>query len=245
MAETKFEMKVKQAIKPIEEICDTLLSCTKSELSKGIDKVDTKELGEVLDGIKDMCEAKEKVVKALYYTTIGSAMEENADEYGETWDEDGLMRKGYRGQPRSKTSGRFMSRGDGRRSYDEKMMMDDTTRSYRPDYDRDMDRVAMDRMYYTNGMTTTASMNGNSNRNYDGNMNRSYDSRMERARRNYEEHMQKHDNSEAGKKKEAELLSELIDSATEVMMMYKPEMDNATKTMMSKKLTNAGSKIMQ
>lgn len=243
MAETKIEMKVEQEIKPLKELCEKMVSIVKSELEKGADKVDAKELGYAMDMIKDLAEAKKNTVEACYKMQIMSAMEENADDYGETWDEEGPMRKGYRGQPRSKTSGRYMSRDDGRRSnggrygYEDKMMMDDSTRSYRPDYDRDMDRVAMDRMYYTNGMSN----GGNSN----GNMNRGYDSRMERARRNFEEHMQKHDASDMGKKKEMELLGELIDSATEVMMAYKPEMDSATKTMMSKKLSNAGAKVMQ
>lgn len=105
MEKSMFEMKVKEAIKPMEEICDILTSCTKAELSKGIECVDTKELGEVLDGIKDMCEAKEKVVKALYYSTIGTAMEENADDYGETWNENGKMY--YRGRRRD-SMGRYM-----------------------------------------------------------------------------------------------------------------------------------------
>lgn len=243
MAETKFEMKVKEAIKPIEEICDTLLSCTKSELSKGIDKVDTKELGEVLDGIKDMCDAKEKVVKAMYYTEIGSAMEENADDYGETWDEEGPMRKGYNSR-RYPSSGRYASKGHGMRyGYEDRMMHDD----------RDMDRMN-GRMYYTEARNvpdvanemrqyTDSGRGGNyyENRNY----TEMGASRMERARRNYEEHMKKHDTSDAGKKKEMELLENFIDSATEVMMAYKPEMDSATKTMMSKKLSNAGAKVMQ
>ena len=94
--ELKFEMKVKDAIKPIDEICEKLVSCTKSQLDKGINEIDSNELGEVLDGIKDMCESKEKIVKALYYTTIGSAMEENAADYGETWDENG-PKKYYKG----------------------------------------------------------------------------------------------------------------------------------------------------
>ena len=90
--ESQFELKVKDAIKPIDEICEKLVSCTKSQLDKGINEIDSHELGEVLDGIKDMCESKEKIVKALYYTTIGSAMEENVDNYGETWDENGYKK---------------------------------------------------------------------------------------------------------------------------------------------------------
>ena len=99
-------------IKNIHCIIEKLAETTKVELDKGIENVDTKEMGEVADIIKDLAEAE-------YYAKISKAMDEA--EYGEDYDYRGAFdeyeRKGYRGQPRSKTSGRFMRRGDGRRSY--------------------------------------------------------------------------------------------------------------------------------
>ena len=105
----------------MHNMIEKLTKCAEMEFEKGVENVDTKEMGEVVDIIKDLAEA-------MYYRTLVVAMEDN--EYGEDYDEYGPMedgRRGYRGQPRSKTSGRYMSIGDGRRSnrgrrgYDEPM----------------------------------------------------------------------------------------------------------------------------
>lgn len=99
------------------------------------------------------------------------------EEYGM---EEEDARRFYRGQPRSRTSGRFMSRGDGRRrGYEEppylhmpldyRMDMEDYT-AYPPEYWRDMDR-GMGKMYYTDG-GSGGSYGGNSggNSGQSGNM---------------------------------------------------------------------------
>lgn len=142
-------------IKMMHEMIEKLTECAKHEIDKGIETVDTKEMGEVTDIIKDLAEA-------MYYRTLVEAMKES--EYGEDYDEYGPMddgRRGYRGQPRSQ-SGRFMSRGDGRRSnrgrggrrgYEDEMYYPMTTEMYNMpiDYLRDMDRETMNRMYYSGG----------------------------------------------------------------------------------------------
>lgn len=102
------------------------------------------------------------------------------EEYGM---EEEDARRFYRGQPRSRTSGRFMSRGDGRRNnsgrrgYEEafipmdyRMDMEDYT-AYPPEYWRDMDRKGMNRLYYTDG-GSGGSYGGNSggNSGQSGNM---------------------------------------------------------------------------
>lgn len=139
---------------------EKLSEVAKCELDKGIENVDTKEMGEVAEIIKELSEAE-------YYAKISKAMDEA--EYGEDYDYMGAYdeheRKGYRGQPRSQ-SGRFMSRGDGRRSnrgrsgrrgYEDMMMYDE-------DWDemermRDMDRV-YGRMGYSG--SGSGSMGGSS-----------------------------------------------------------------------------------
>lgn len=141
-------------IKNIHDMVEKLTECAKYELDKGVENVDTKEMGEVAEIIKELCEAE-------YYAKISKAMDEA--EYGEDYDEEGPMqeRKHYRGQPRSRTSGRFMSRGDGRRSnrggrrgYEEPMYYDE---SMMPDeYERDMDREYMKRMYYSGGGSSSS-----------------------------------------------------------------------------------------
>lgn len=49
----------------LEELKSTLISCVCTEISKGIENVDTHELGEVIDMIKDISEAE-------YYCTLAS-----------------------------------------------------------------------------------------------------------------------------------------------------------------------------
>ena len=136
---------------------EKLTKCAEMELEKGVENVDTKEMGDVVDIIKDLAEA-------MYYRTLVVAMEDS--EYGEDYDEYGPMedgRRGYRGQARSKTSGRYMSRGDGRRSnrgrrgYEETMgdyeMTPEMYRMYSPEYYRDMDRMD-GKMYYTSNSSS-------------------------------------------------------------------------------------------
>lgn len=100
------------------------------------------------------------------------------EEYGM---EEEDARRFYRGQPRSRTSGRFMSRGDGRRRgyeeppylhmpYDYRYGMD----GYEPteaEHMRDLDRRSMNKMYYTDG-GSGSSYGGNSggNSGQSGNM---------------------------------------------------------------------------
>lgn len=121
-------------IKRMHEMIETLTEVAKCEIDKGIENVDTKEMGEVADIIKDLSEA-------MYYRTITVAMEDS--EYGVDYDWEG--RKGYRGQMRD-SKGRYMSRRRGympmMRDYDwDNMQMD-----------RDMDREH-GKMYYTEPMT--------------------------------------------------------------------------------------------
>lgn len=150
MAETKIGMKVEEETKYITKMCEKIGDAINHELDKGIEQVNTEELGEAVDMLKDLYEAKEKLVKACYYKQIMEAMEEHDFE-----DEEEIMdegRRGYRGQPRSE-SGRFMSRGDGRRSnrgrggrrgYEPDMMMydeDGEEMERMRDLDRDRGRM--------------------------------------------------------------------------------------------------------
>lgn len=57
----------------LEKIMEKLTMCVTMELEKGIDKVDTKELGEVIDMIKD-------ISKAIHYMGISEAMKEYSEE---------------------------------------------------------------------------------------------------------------------------------------------------------------------
>lgn len=200
--ETKIGIKLEEETKPIKKMCEKLMDAVNHELDKGIENIDTKELGEAIDMIKDLYEAKEKLVKSCYYKSVIEAMEEHDFEDEEEIMEDG--RRGYRGQPRSQ-SGRFMSRGDGRRSnrgrrrgYESPMMMwdDDTYEWEDMEYMRDMDRPR-GKMGYSgstggmsgsssSGMGGQSSMGGSSqggstgeNRGYSENNGGQYSSRMQ------------------------------------------------------------------
>ena len=60
----------------LKQMKDALMNCVQSQINGNLDKVDTHELGEVVDMIKDFAQA-------IYYCTIVEAMEdkEERDEY--------------------------------------------------------------------------------------------------------------------------------------------------------------------
>lgn len=159
--ETKIAIKLEEEAKPIKKMCEKLMDSINYELDKGIENVDTKELGEAIDMVKDLYEAKKEMYEACYYKQIMEAMEES--EYGKEYDEYGPMdseRRGYRGQPRSQ-SGRFMSRGDGRRNNRGRRGYDEMDYIMPIEWDdmeqmRDMDRN-YGKMYYSGGSSMGSS----------------------------------------------------------------------------------------
>lgn len=180
MHETKIEMKLEEEMKPLKKICETLEEAVKHEFEKGIECVNVEEMGEVIDMVKDVYEAKEKLIKGCYYKQILTAMEKAEEEekqdeksfikmmkeeYGMEDEEE--ARRFYRGQPRSRTTGRFMSRGDGRRSnsgrrsrrgYEEMPYMYMYPEMYggmTPEEMRDMD-LDMNRMYYSGSYSSNS-----------------------------------------------------------------------------------------
>ena len=167
-------------IKHIHEMIEKLAECSKMELEKGIENVDTKEMGEVAEILNELCEAE-------YFCTITKAMKES--EYGEEYDMNGPMeeRRYYRGRLRD-SMGRFKSR----RGYDEMIGYEEM---YPMEHYRDMDREH-GRMYYSSG-GGSGSSGGNSmsgsmgsgSRNYGGDSGmRDYrEGRSGQSRRSYME----------------------------------------------------------
>ena len=189
-------------IKMMHDMIEKLTECAKAEIDKkGIEEIDAGEFSKVTDMIKDLAEA-------MYYRTVTVAME----EYGEDdMGDEGRMY--YRGQPRSRTSGRFMKRGDGRRGYEDMMYYGDM------EHMRDMDRHDMHRMYYAG------------------------DSRSETARRGYMETKEMHrDNSPEAKQKKMRVLekyvTELGGDITDMIADASPEeramLKNKMQTLVSK-----------
>lgn len=69
-------------MKELADMKATLVSTLKSQLSN-IDTADTKEVGEVVDMIKDLAEAEKYCYEACYYKSVIEAMEEGEDDrYG-------------------------------------------------------------------------------------------------------------------------------------------------------------------
>lgn len=101
---------VMEKMKPIKELKEKLVDCFKSEIStKGLECIDTKEAGEVVDMIKDFSEAEKSCMEALYYQKVIEAMVSYDDKRYD--DEDSM---GYNPN-RSSSTGRYISRRSGGR----------------------------------------------------------------------------------------------------------------------------------
>ena len=236
-------------IKMMHNMIEKLTKCAEMEFEKGVENVDTKEMGDVVDIIKDLAEA-------MYYRTLVVAMEDS--EYGEDYDEYGPMedgRRGYRGQPRSKTSGRYMSRGDGRRSnrgrrgYDEPMgdyeMTPEMYRMYSPEYYRDMDRENYGKMYYSGGSSSSGNMSSHGGSMGGNSMTRdSREGRSGQSRKSYIEskEMHKGNTPEDKEAKRKELDKWLNDISTDIKELV-GEMTNEEKTVLKAKLNSLHSSI--
>ena len=72
-------------IKNIHSIIEKLSECAKCELDNGIESIDTKEMGEVAEIIKELCEAE-------YYAKVSKAMDEHDFDNAEE-----IMHEGRRG----------------------------------------------------------------------------------------------------------------------------------------------------
>ena len=214
---------------------EKLSECSKMEIDKGIENIDTKEMGEVADIIKDLAEAE-------YYAKISKAMDEA--EYGEDYDYMGAYdeheRKGYRGQPRD-SRGRYMSRR--RMGYEEPMrMMPEMNREHDAEYYRDMDKMD-GRMYYSSGNMggqSSSGMSGGSMGSQGGSREYS-DSRYENAKRGYQETKEMHKSGSTEDKqitmKEGEkMVNVILDEIEEMLQDAPAEMKSMVKSKVMTKM---------
>lgn len=238
-------------VKNIHSILEKLAECAKMEAEKGIEQLDTKEMGEVVDMIKDLSEAE-------YYSRIAVAMakaeedEKKEEEYilkslKEEYGEEDGERRFYRGQPRSKTSGRFMRRGDGRRSYTPYYhMTPEMYHEHEPEYYRDMDR-SEGRMYYTPGKADSAQNSSDNRRMGYGEVlfNDGSGTRYERAKRNYTETKELHKGNTAEDKqvKMKELEKYMSELGTDITEMIS-DASNEEKTLLKNKLQVLAQKVV-
>ena len=211
---------------------EKLSECTKCELDKGIESIDTKEMGEVAEIIKELCEAE-------YYAKVSKAMDEHDFDNAEEIMHEG--RRGYRGQPRD-SRGRYMRRG-----YDEMM--------YMPEMYRDMD--LMDgKMYYTsanrsqgsqgqsNGGSSMGSSNSGSMGYSDGMMRDNREGRSGQSRRSYLETKEMHKgNTQQDKDMKLKELDKYMNELSSDISEMIHDSSNEEKTMLKQKLNGLIQKI--
>lgn len=238
-------------IKRMHKIIETLTETALCELEKGVECVNTKEFGEVVDMIKDLAEAeyKARISKAMEKAEDEEEAEEKymmkrfKEEYG---DEEGERR--YYDDYRYKRSGRFAPKGRGsympRRGYEEPPyyhMSPEMYREHEPEWYRDMDRMS-GKMYYTE--TKMSENAGNLDRTFGG-MRDTREGRSGMSRRSYMEAKELHKGNTAEDKqhkmKELEkYMGELSGDITEMIS----DASNEEKTMLKSKLATLAQKIV-
>lgn len=234
-------------IKNIRCIEEKLAEAIRCEFDKGIENVNTSEMGKATDMLKDVAEAE-------YYARIAKAMEEAEKEDEESqkyilkqlkekYGEDDGRR--YYDNYRYMRTGRFAPKGRGtympRRGYEtpiEYHMTPEMYREHDPEYYRDMDRD-MGRMYYTD-----TGMRGNMGNSSRTGMRDGREGRSGMSRRSYMQTKEMHpDNSQESKQakmKELEkYMGELSGDITEMIAGA----SNEEKTMLKAKLQTLMQKI--
>lgn len=215
-------------IERIHKMIECLTEKALGELDKGVENVNTEEMGEAVDMIKDLCEAE---YKAVIVKSMKKADEEEEeynkellralkDEYGE----EGGRR--YYDEYRYKTTGRYAPKGKGtyvgRRGYEEPPY-------YHMYPERDMDRE-YGRMYYTEPTT--------------GSNMRMTESSYDRAKRNYTETKEMHKgNTQEDKEHKMKSLDSYAKELTSDITGMVADMTAEEKNLLRNKLSNLVSKI--
>ena len=197
---------------------EKLAECAEKQFDAGIENIDTAEMGQVVDMMKDLSEA-------MYYRELTKAMQEfDAEDVMEMLDRYGDGRKFY--DHYRYADGRFAPKGRGtyRRGYEEPPYYHMTPEMYRNmEQYRDMDRGS-GRMYYTE-----PSMSSDSSSHME--------SRYDMAKRNYTESKELHrgntpDDKEHKMKELEKYMREIGSDIAEVISDASPE----EKTLLKQKL---------
>lgn len=111
-----------EKLKDIVDIKHDLIDAVKAQFAQGVECVDTEEMGEVIDMIKDLASAEKSCMEAAYYELVCEAMQ-GEDSYGyDRW---------------RYSSGRFAPKGRGSvRGYLPPYMDGDTLEARPMGYDR-------------------------------------------------------------------------------------------------------------
>ena len=84
--------KIEMELKPYETMCEQTTEHLKQMIT-GSGDFAAEEILSVAKTLGEITDIKKDIVEMCYKKYILKAMEENEDDYGETWNEDGLMRK--------------------------------------------------------------------------------------------------------------------------------------------------------
>lgn len=199
-------------IKRMYEMIEKLSECAKCEFDKGVENIDTCEMKEAIDMMKD-------ISMAMYYRVLTNSMlESDTEEIMDMFDRYGEDRRFY-DHYRYK-NGRFAPKGHGtyRRGYEEPpyyRMMPNMYKEHDASYWRDMDRKD-GKMYYTEPTAST-------------------ESRYDRAKRMYTETKDMHKSGTAEDKqitlKEGEkFLNVFFDELNDILKDASPEMRSMVKS---------------
>lgn len=215
----------------LKNMKEMLMGCVQGQMTH-LDTVDTKELGEAIDMIKDLSEA-------IYYCTVTEAMEHKEKEGQKETMYYPVM---YYQETPGNTDGRDMSRGGNRRNYEGEM--------YYPYYDRDMDWMR-GRMYYNgNGNSSNSSngtsSNGSGSRGYSERdlgaiMRDSREGRSPMSRKNYMESKEMHKDKASQMQELEKYMQELTSDMVEMIEGASPE----EKQLLSNKVAALATKIKQ
>ena len=188
----------------IHDMLENVSEAASTELSKGTEHVNTKEMGEVVDMIKDLSEAEKNKWQSCYYKSIVEAMEDA--EYGEDYDWAGPDedRMGY---PMRDSRGRFTSRR-GYRGYDSRSRRNYEDMMYDPRHDK----IMYDQMGYSNGAY------GGGRRGQTSNVGSRYGY-------SHDEYMEKKSSMQANDPKRAKMIEERMD---DLYGMFKEEVQDMT-----------------
>lgn len=208
-------------VKRMHEMIEKLSECAKAQFDKGWEHVDTCEMGQAIDMMKDLSEA-------MYYRTLTKAMEDSdSDEVLEMFERYGDGGRRYYDHYRY-ADGRFAPKGHGtyRRGYEEPPYYHMTPEMYR-DMDRDMGR-----MYYTEPTMNTS-------------MRDSREGRSGMSRRAYMENKELHKaNTPADKEAKVRdlntYMTELAADMSEIINDATPEEKSVLKSKLSALVTKIG-----
>ena len=233
-----------------------ILECLQTKIkAKGLDNIEGAELEEIVYWSK----FANNIAQADYYCKIVDEMEKPENQYGDEYDEEGPIRKGYRG--RSATTGRYVHRPytemmrdmdmPNRMYYGGEMQSrDGENRGYKGDmhtypdgsvayyggenqkYMRMMEDADMNgyKRGYSDGMSAGRSMNTGNNMS---------NSPITNAKRGYEEAKVKNDKSERVNK-----LNEMMTSIKDEIKPMLPEMDVSEKSIVRNGLQTIQNMVM-